>query len=70
LTGDSLGAPRNPQLAWGELAGGGLGVYEIPGSHDTITGNNNTKIEEAHMQALAQRLRGCIDETLARGNNK
>jgi len=70
LTGDSLGAPRNPQLAWGELAGGGLGVYEIPGSHDTITGNNNTKIEEAHMQALAERLRGCIDETLARGNNK
>lgn len=64
LTTESLRSPHNPQLGWCELAAGGAEVYEIPGSHDIITGNNDTRIEEAHMQVLAKQLRACIDDAL------
>jgi len=69
LTRESLGSPPNPQLSWGKLAAGGVRIHEIPGNHDTITGNNNTKIEEGHMRTLAKQLRVCIDETLADENS-
>jgi hypothetical protein len=40
-------------------------VYDIPGNHDTITGDNYTRIEEAHMKDLAEKLRVCIDNALS-----
>jgi thioesterase domain-containing protein len=70
LTGESLSSPENAQLGWTELAADGVSIHQIPGTHDSITGNSGTKIEEAEMQALAQRLRVCIDETLANGNSR
>ena len=69
LTRESLRSPPNPQLGWRKLADGGVRIHEIAGNHDTITGNNNTKIEEAHMRSLAKQLRTCIDETRSYGNN-
>jgi thioesterase domain-containing protein len=45
------------RLDWKALADGGLDLQVIPGNHDTITGNNDTKIEEAHMQVLAENLK-------------
>jgi amino acid adenylation domain-containing protein len=62
LTAESLNSAHSPQLGWRKLAAGGAEVHEIPGSHDSITGANGTKIEEAHMQALAEQLRACIDQ--------
>jgi aspartate racemase len=64
LSSGSLKIERNPQLGWRELAAGGYQVHEIPGTHDTITGNNNTKIEEDHMCVLAGQLNVVIDEAL------
>jgi len=70
LTHDSLSSPDNAQLGWTRLAAGGVKMREIPGTHDSITGNADTKIEAAHMQVLAERLIDCIDETLANGNRR
>ncbi len=64
MTSESLKSPKNPQLDWRGLSVGGAQIHEIPGTHNTITGNNNTKIEEAHMRALAEQLRACIDNAL------
>lgn len=50
------------RLTWQERAAEGMELFEIPGSHDTITGNNNTPIEEAHMQVLAEQLHRCLDQ--------
>jgi amino acid adenylation domain-containing protein len=52
---------QDPRLGWGKFAAGGIDLQVIPGSHDTITGTNDTRIEEAHMQVLAAKLRICID---------
>jgi thioesterase domain-containing protein len=56
----SLAQADNPQLKWLELATGGAELHELPGNHNTITGNNDTNIEEAHMQALAEALNACL----------
>ena len=37
-------------------------VHEIPGTHDSIVGANDTRVEEAHMKALAGQLKVCIDQ--------
>jgi aspartate racemase len=61
MTEESLArSPRDPRFDWRAFAGGGLDLQVIPGNHDTITGNNDTKIEEAHMQVLADKLRACM----------
>jgi hypothetical protein len=39
-------------------------VQVVTGTHDSITGMNDTQIEEAHMQALAEQLRASIDGVL------
>ena len=44
-------------MDWGEIVDGNLEYYVIPGTHDSITGNNNIKIEDANMKALADQLR-------------
>jgi len=61
LTSESLKFPR---LGWRKLALGGAEVREIPGTHNTITGFNATRIVEAHMQALAEQLKVCIENAL------
>jgi thioesterase domain-containing protein len=58
-------SPQDPRLRWRDFADGGLELQVIPGNHDTITGNNETIIEEAHMQVLAEKLKVCIDQVRA-----
>jgi amino acid adenylation domain-containing protein len=62
LVNESLRSPRSPRLAWRELAIGGAQVHQIPGTHDTTTGDNDTEVDEACMEVLAERLRACIDD--------
>jgi thioesterase domain-containing protein len=63
LTEESLAkAAQNQRLAWRELATGGVDVLQIPGTHNSITGNNDTEINEAHMAALAEQLQACLLE--------
>lgn len=64
LTEASLSRADNRQAAWLDFAEGGARVHEIPGSHATIVGLDDTPIEPAHMQALAQQLGTCIQESL------
>lgn len=47
-------------LGWGTLAGGGVEVVDVPGSHDTI-------LREPYIGALAGRLRACLDRAGAAG---
>jgi thioesterase domain-containing protein len=56
LSTGSLQRPDKGQLNWLALATNGCELHEIPGTHDTITGNNDTNIEAAHMKALAEAL--------------
>jgi len=42
---------------WGRLAAGGIDVHIVPGNHFTM-------MREPFVEALAARLRACIDETL------
>ncbi|MFB2895116.1 amino acid adenylation domain-containing protein [Aerosakkonemataceae cyanobacterium BLCC-F50] len=45
----------DPRLKWGQLAAGGLEVYEVPGNHSTL-------LSEPHIQVLAEKLRACLDK--------
>jgi thioesterase domain-containing protein/acyl carrier protein len=49
-------AHLNRSLEWCDLAGGGAEVIEIPGTHNTITGADDTEISEPTMRALAEHL--------------
>ena len=69
LTSESLRLTYNPQFGWRDLSAGGAKIYEIPGTHNAITGANGTKIDEAHMQALGKQLQACIEEVLFNSNN-
>ena len=63
LANESLAkSPYDPRLAWQELAAGGVEVYVVPGSHDTITRTHDAIPEESHLQILAEQLRACIDD--------
>jgi hypothetical protein len=64
LTDETLHSPGNPRLGWRDKATGRVEIHAIPGTHDSITGMNDTQIEAAHMQALAEQLRACIDSLL------
>lgn len=46
---------RDPQHGWGNLAGGGLEIHDVPGDHFSL-------FEEPHVQVLAEKLRACLDE--------
>jgi len=61
LTKESLS--QSPRLGWADLASDGASVHEIPGTHRAITGDN-MKIEDAHMQALAKKLKACINKAI------
>lgn len=64
LTAETLESSIHPRLEWRNMAAGRTEIHKIPGSHNTITGFNDTEIEEAHMRVLAQKLRACIDSVL------
>jgi thioesterase domain-containing protein/acyl carrier protein len=53
-------SPSDPRLNWRNLAAGGLEIYPVPGSHETITCTPNALPEEAHIRVLAERLRTCL----------
>ncbi len=46
---------RDPLHSWGELASGGLEIYDVPGDHYSI-------FEEPHVQVLAEKLKACLDD--------
>ena len=50
----------DPTKGWGELAAGGVRVIDVPGDH-------NTMVEKPHVEALALRIRDCINEAQAVG---
>lgn len=65
LTEASLRNVGNPQAAWRQFAADGAKVHEIPGSHATIVGLDDTPIDAAHMRVLAEKMNACIDTALA-----
>ena len=64
FTREGLDSIYAPQAGWCRLAKGGVAIHEIPGSHDSITGDNDAEIEAASMQALAEQLQTCIERAL------
>lgn len=44
----------DPTLGWGAIAGIGLEIHEVPGSHNTI-------VQEPYVQDVARQLRQCLD---------
>lgn len=62
LTEESLKIINNPQLEWSNFAQNQAYIHQIPGNHNTITGNNDTEIEESHMRGLAKALANCINK--------
>ncbi|MEW6755954.1 MAG: AMP-binding protein, partial [Candidatus Latescibacterota bacterium] len=65
LSHQSLAMADNPRLAWRRWARGGCEVHEVPGTHDSLTGGNDTPVDAAHLRAVGERLRACIDAALA-----
>jgi amino acid adenylation domain-containing protein len=63
LTEESL-TYYKPRLRWSRFAAGGAEIHKLPGSHDSIVGDN-VEISEASMKNLAQQLTVCIDAVLA-----
>jgi hypothetical protein len=59
---DSLYDPKlvdiDIKFGWGELAVGGLDIYEVPGGHLSM-------LQEPHVQVLAEKLKACIDRVQA-----
>jgi thioesterase domain-containing protein len=51
---------RNPDLGWGELAVGGVEIFDVPGDHATL-------IEEPRVQILAEQLKVCLGKAQANG---
>jgi amino acid adenylation domain-containing protein len=64
LTERSLARSGNRQLAWRDFAEEGIRIHAIPGSHATIVGLGETPVDEAHMQALADKLNACIGQAI------
>ena len=52
--------PRNFQLPWDQFAANGVRLHEVPGTHNAITGDYDTPIEETVMQMIGQGLREVI----------
>jgi thioesterase domain-containing protein len=45
-------------LGWSEWAGGGVDVHVVPGNHATM-------VYKPHVDALAEKLRACLDHVQA-----
>ncbi len=52
------------RLKWRKWATEGADIHVIPGSHNTLTGDYNTPINEDEMRVLAKQLNSCINEVL------
>ncbi|MBD1900681.1 amino acid adenylation domain-containing protein [Trichocoleus sp. DQ-A3] len=50
----NIAANQDPSMGWGELAGGGVEIYNIPGNHLTM-------LKKPHVQVLTEQLRTCIE---------
>jgi amino acid adenylation domain-containing protein len=50
-------ASPDPLMGWGRLATGGIDRHTVPGNHFTM-------MKEPFVEALAERLRACVDEAL------
>jgi amino acid adenylation domain-containing protein len=50
----SIIANQDPSMGWGDLAGGGVEIYNIPGNHLTM-------LKKPHVQVLSEHLRTCIE---------
>ncbi len=55
---------RDPRIDWQEMAGGGMEVHTVPGSHETITRTGVVR-PKSQAQVLAEKLKICIDRALA-----
>lgn len=62
LTHQSFELQKDVRRGWSGLAKRGANIHLIPGSHNTITGTNETIIEPAHIRVLAEKLRSCINQ--------
>ncbi len=62
LTWPSLSSPTGNQLKWGNLATEGAEVHQIIGSHNTITGNDDTEIVEEDMRVLTEKLNARLSQ--------
>ena len=67
LTEASFRSPGNWQQRWRDYALEGAELHQIPGSHAAIVGLDETPIEEAHMEVLAEKMVVCIDKALSDG---
>jgi len=62
LTGESLEGPSgHSRLGWREWATGGAQIVAVPGTHDSVTRTHGAGPLESDEQALAEKLRECID---------
>ncbi|MEM7347961.1 MAG: thioesterase domain-containing protein, partial [Chloroflexota bacterium] len=64
LSDGSLASPNSYQQKWADFSTKGSTIHRITGTHDSITGNNDTPIDEADMKVLAEKLMICIDTIL------
>jgi thioesterase domain-containing protein/acyl carrier protein len=61
--------PHKFQLAWDGFAANGIRPHEVPGTHNAITGDYDTPIEETVMQMIGQGLREVIDGSASPASN-
>jgi len=52
---------RDPEYGWGELAGGGLEAYDLPGNHSTI-------LKEPNVSLLSETLQACLEKARSEAN--
>jgi thioesterase domain-containing protein/acyl carrier protein len=69
LAEETIKTAKNPRFNWGKFAAAGTAIHQIPGNHDSVTGDNDTDIDEQGMQVLAGQLQTCIDEALGNNNS-
>jgi len=50
-----LGTREDPELGWGNLAGGGLEIHDVPGEH-------NDMLDEPHVKGVAKELKAILTE--------
>ncbi|NEO26986.1 MAG: hypothetical protein F6K03_08835, partial [Kamptonema sp. SIO4C4] len=50
-----VGTELDPQYGWGEIAVGGLDIYDVPGDHLLM-------LQEPHVQVLAQKITECLNQ--------
>jgi thioesterase domain-containing protein len=52
-----VGTEIDPQYGWGDLAVGGLDIYDIPGDHLLM-------LQEPNVQVLAEKIQDLIEQSL------